>query len=164
MAPVAIAAAVAATGQMISGISQYNNLRSQAKAKKIAGRQQLAQETKARRHRFGKQAVEAFSTGLTGSSFSGIMDVQANEDALALGQLSQRNKFAVKSLKRQATGALVGSAFKAGATLAGGFAGAPPAKTGQSPEFDIIEPKEPLIGSSSRATSSRGKPLLRGGR
>jgi hypothetical protein len=136
------AAAAVATGQMVSGISQYNNLRSQAKAKKIAGRQQLAQETKARRHRFGKQAVEAFSTGLTGSSFSGIMDVQANEDALALGQLSQRNKFAVKSLKRQATGTLVSSAVKAGTTLLGGHL----LSKGGGPEFDILEPVEPLVG------------------
>lgn len=125
MASLAVAAIVAATaGKAISAIAQANALRGEAEARGVEGAQELLSAKRQLRQELGQAAVGAGASGLLGSSFANVFESQAIEDAEFLGQIQQRTSFDVANLKRAARVTLVTGLLGAGATAAGGIAGA----------------------------------------
>lgn len=130
MAPLAIAAVViGAAGTAISAIAQANALRGQAEARKVEGEQELLSSKRQLRQELGQAAVGVGASGLLGSSFAGVFESQAIEDAEFLGRIKQRTDFDVANLKRQAKVTLITGLIGAASQAAGGVAGV---KTGQA--------------------------------
>lgn len=129
MAPLAIVAAVvAAAGEIVSSIANSNALRSQAKARKEEGAQALLSSKRQLDQELGQSLVGAGASGLLGSSFAGVFDSQAIEDAEFLGRIKQRTDFDVASLKQQARQTLLTGIFLAGSGASKSLIGA---KSGQ---------------------------------
>lgn len=123
MASLALASAViGAAGTAISAISKANALRAQARARQIEGEQELLSSKRLLRQELGEQAVAAGASGLLGSSFAGVFESQAIEDAEFLGRIKQRTDFDVANLKRQSKLTLITGAIGVGAQAAGGVA------------------------------------------
>lgn len=106
-----------AAGAMISGITKFNELQSQRRARQEQGAQELASQKALLRRQQGEQIVGAFSSGLTGGSFGEVFTAQAVEDAQFLGRIAQRTEFEQKSLKHAAQSTLFGSFIEAGSSL-----------------------------------------------
>lgn len=111
-------------GELVTGITQSNQLRSQAKARKVARDQELAAQKSLLRKELGKSAVSASASGLLGGSFEQVFTAQAIADANFLGQIKQRADFEIDSLKNAAKGSLISGLFLAGTGAVKSFAGA----------------------------------------
>ena len=130
MSSIAMASVViAAAGTAISAIAQANALRGQARARQVEGEQELSSSRRLLRQELGQAAVDVGASGLLGSSFASVFESQAIEDAEFLGRIKQRTDFDVANLKRQAKITLITGLISAGASAAGGIAGA---KTNQA--------------------------------
>lgn len=117
------AAVIAAVGITVSAITKANEQRSQAKARQVAGDQDLSAQKSLLRRQLGESAVSASASGLLGGSFDSVFTSQAIADAQFLGQIQQRTDFEVKSLKNAARSTLLVGFLSAASTVAGGVAG-----------------------------------------
>lgn len=118
MAYVAVIAAV--VGTLVSTMSQANALRSQAKARKIEGEQELLATKRQFRQELGRDVASVGASGLLGSSFENVFESQAILDSEFLGQIQQRTDFDVESLRRQANSTIVTGLISAVGKAAGG--------------------------------------------